>query len=498
MRVSLCTLGCKLNQAETEELKKTLIAKGFSVVPFKEHADIAIVRACAVTANASQTTRGLIRRAKRRGAYVIAGGCLENRDLPEIDFWARDEGEIEKRIIALRGERHAELVSASLPASKKILKQVQDDKREGALSQDNSISVANRTRAMIKIQTGCNFNCAYCVVPHFRGKSKSVPSEKIIQDIKEAEKNGYKEIVLTGVNICQHQDPLLISPLLRGRQNDGGLPLNPPLGKRGRKNNSGAPSAIGLADLLKKILRETKIERIRLGSLDPRLIGDDLIKLFTDKLDSPSFPLFTRGGHKRESTHLIKSGKNSIRLMPHWHLSLQSGSDSILQKMNRGYTTKKYLAIVKKLRRANPLFSFTTDIIVGFLGETEKEFLATVAFVKKIGFSKVHIFPFSPRPNTPAQKMTGQIQDKIKTERVMRLKKICEQVATDFAKKFISKTRPVLFEPYTKKVQGKNKKSGLWAGYTPEYLRVALRSKKNLRNQIKKIKIGKDSSLRSE
>lgn len=394
MKFSIHTLGCKLNQAESDEIKNELRKCGYVCVPFSAPADVAIIRACAVTAGASQTVREMIRWAKRQGSYVIASGCLENRDLPEIGFIAETAGDIIKKIKQL---------------SKKF-----------SASTSKNFEQPDRTRAMIKIQNGCNFNCAYCVIPKFRGKSQSEPVASIIKKIKRAETSGFREVILTGVNICQYHD-----------------------------------DKTDLAKLLNEILSRAKIERIRLGSLDPRLITDKLINQFSNP-----------------------------RLLPHWHLSLQSGSDTVLARMNRGYTTKKYLDIIKKLRKINPLFSLTTDIIVGFPGETEKEFKETLVFVKKVGFTKVHVFPYSPRPNTPAALSKNPVQDKIKTERVARLIKLVSEVGKKFANKFVGKTRAALFE---------HKKNGNWLGYIPEYLPVKYKSGKNLKNKIVDIKLKQEN-----
>jgi threonylcarbamoyladenosine tRNA methylthiotransferase MtaB len=401
MKFSIHTLGCKLNQAESDEIKNELKKFGYVCVPFSMPADVAIIRACAVTAGASQTAREMIRRAKRQGSFVIASGCLENRDLPEIDFIAEIGGDIIKKIKEL--DCHARLPAGGSPSAPR-----------------NDKTAPDRTRAMIKIQNGCNFNCAYCVIPKFRGKSQSEPVASIIKKIKRAETSGFREVILTGVNICQYHD-----------------------------------DKTDLAKLLNEILSRAKIERIRLGSLDPRLITDKLINQFSNP-----------------------------RLLPHWHLSLQSGSDTVLARMNRGYTTKKYLDIIKKLRKINPLFSLTTDIIVGFPGETEKEFEETLAFVKKVDFAKVHVFPYSPRPNTPAALSKNPVQDKIKTERVARLIKLADEVGKKFANKFVGKTRAVLFE---------HKKNGNWLGYTPEYLPVKYKSGKNLKNKIVDIKLKQEN-----
>jgi threonylcarbamoyladenosine tRNA methylthiotransferase MtaB len=404
MKISFFTLGCKLNQAETDELKTELLKLGFFVVPFSQKADVSVIRACGVTEGASRTTREMIRNAKRRGAYIIATGCMENRNMPEIDFVAMDNKHVIDQIV--------------------ILSEAKDPfNLEGGIlrcAQNDSVGEpTERTRAFIKIQTGCNFNCSYCIIPHFRGHSGSIPAETIIENINKKVEEGFNEAVLTGVNICQYQDKKLT-----------------------------------LAGLLKKILLNTKIVRVRLGSLDPRLITEDLIKLYSDK-------------------------KTTERLMPHWHLSLQSGSDTILKSMNRLYSAKKYYVIVAKLRKSNPLFSFTTDVIVGFPGETESDFKQTCGLVKKAQFAKVHVFPFSARPETAAENMK-QIPDKTKKERSKKMILLSEETAKKFAEKFIGKIRPVLFE---------NKKTG----YTPEFIRIKNNSKKNLQNKIVKTVIRKSN-----
>lgn len=394
MKISFFTLGCKLNQAETDELQKNLKKQGHVVVSYDSREDICIVRGCGVTCSASQKTRNIIHHAKRRGAYVVAVGCVEDTELAEIDFVAKSNKKITEHLKSKFGTN---------------------------ISGADETNELSKTRALVKIQTGCNFSCAYCLIPSFRGKSNSLPAEKTLTKINQAVKAGYKEITLTGVNICQYT----------------------------HKNN------ITLVDLLEMILKQTKIQRIRLGSLDPRLISNKLIELYQSQL--------------------------KIRLLPHWHLSLQSGSDTVLKRMKRNYTAKKYYEITKKLRQTYPLFSFTTDIIIGFPGETEKEFAETCKFVKKIGFAKVHIFPFSPRPGTQAIKLPNQIDDKIKKERVKKLTKIATETAKKYEKQFIGLSRSVLFEHQTK--------PGWCEGYTPEYLKVKIKSHRNLYNQIKKIKI---------
>ena len=262
-----------------------------------------------------------------------------------------------------------------------------------------------------------------------------MPPNEIIKQIIWAEKNGYQEVILTGVNICQYN----------------------------------YQNKIFLADLLKLVLNKTKISRIRLGSLDPRLITADLTKIYSQQFNNKT----------------IKQWSN-VRLMPHWHLSLQSGSDKILTAMNRHYTAKKYLNIIKTLRGLNPLFSFTTDIIVGFPGETDEDFELSKKITKQAEFAKVHVFPFSARPGTPAALMTNQVTEETKKTRAKILLKLSEAVGNKFAGKFIGKFRPVLFEHQTE--------TNYASGYTPEYIRVKIKSKLDLYNQIQNLKITKTNT----
>jgi threonylcarbamoyladenosine tRNA methylthiotransferase MtaB len=390
MKISFYTLGCKLNQAETEELKIDLLDRGFSVVNFCTNEDITIIRGCGVTCNASQSTREMIRKAKRNNTHVIICGCTENKELSEIDFIGKN--------------------------NKEIIKYISTNFADG-LQNDNNLKITGqRTRTFIKIQTGCNFQCAYCIIPTFRGKSNSISTKNIIEKIKQESKKDCQEIVLTGVNICQYND-----------------------------NN--------LAKLIKLILKETSIPRIRLGSLDPRLINKELINLY--------------------------SNDSTGRLMPHWHLSLQSGSNDVLKAMNRYYTTKEYTDIVNKVRKRNKLFSFTTDIIVGFPGETDDDFKKTCKLVEQVGFSKVHVFPFSPRPNTKASNLKP-IHNQTVTKRSKMLAEIVNKVAKNYNKKLIGLKKMVLLE---------YKKNNNWFGYTPEYVRIKYPSRLNLENKIKTIKI---------
>jgi len=273
-----------------------------------------------------------------------------------------------------------------------------------------------KTRVLIKIQSGCDFNCTYCIIHKFRGKTKSIPLNNVITQIKAKEKQGVKEIVLVGQNILQYK-----------YQNENFI------------------------DLVQQILKQTQIHRIRFSSLDPRLINANFLDLL----------------------------KNS-RICPHLHLSLQSGSNKILKSMNRNYTASKYLDITKQARKINSLTSITTDIIIGFPGETDKDFQDTLNLVAKIDFLKIHIFPYSIRAETIAADFKNQVSPKIKKERFIKLNVLADKQKAKFLKKMNGKTFPVLFE---------QKKSDFWKGFTSNYIQVKKSSTKNLSNQILKVKI---------
>ncbi len=387
MKIFIKTFGCKLNQAESDEIKNKILSNKWNIVSNAKEADICIVNACSVTGGAEQGNRQAIRKIKRQNTkcFIIATGCLRE-PIAEIDQCLKDK----KKII---------------PFIKNNFNSCPGPEKEA----DPLNEIKNR--AFIKIQTGCDNYCSYCVIPYFRGKPKSLSPKKIISMVKEKERCGYKEIVLTGVNICKYSR--------------GGM---------------------GLAGLAKAILENTSVPRIRFGSLDPNLITDELISLFKDP-----------------------------RILPSAHLSLQSGSDSVLKRMNRKYTAGQYAAILKKFKRISPIFSFTTDIIVGFPGETEKEFEETCRLIKKAGFLKVHAFPFSARPYTPARDMKGQVGDKIKKERMKRLKEIAEEERSKFIKKMGPRKFKVLIE---------QKRGEYWEGFTENYIRAKLRSPKNIKNEI--------------
>ena len=393
MKVGIASFGCKLNQADLEEIKEALLEKGASLVSFKERVDCYLVFACSVTQGAEQITRQAIHRIKRENpqAKIFVGGCLF-KNLPEINFYSSQKKTLLKEII-----KNLNFIEIA-PKNKKI-------------------GIKKRTRLFLKIQEGCLFSCSYCLIPYLRGKkSLSYPPQEIIEKIKKKTKEGTKEVVLSGVNILLY-------------------------------NFQG----INLIQLVKKILKETEISRIRFSSLDPRLVSSEFLELFKEK-----------------------------RICPHLHLSLQSASSKILKLMGRNYTPEKYFEIVKIASQINPLVSFTTDIIVGFPDETEDDFQETYWFVQKVGFLKIHVFPFSPRKKTRAFFFRKTVPSYIKKERVKLLNQLNPFLQKKFIQKMKGKKLPVLFEEM---------KGGFWQGYTHNYLKIRIKSEKNLYNQIEWISI---------
>ncbi|MFA6028083.1 MAG: tRNA (N(6)-L-threonylcarbamoyladenosine(37)-C(2))-methylthiotransferase MtaB [Patescibacteria group bacterium] len=355
MKVYFYTLGCRLNQAETDSYQEALAKKGFAITIDNSDFDIAVVNTCAVTHKADREARQSIRKIKRQcpKAKIVMTGCSSEK-LEEVDYYIKDKENFVKEFIKI------------FPKSDHL--------------HSHQIKEKVKVRANIKIQTGCDNHCTYCYTRIPRGRSRSFSPNDIIRQIKNKEKQGVKEVILTGVNIGQYS------------------------------------SLIGL---IKNILKETNIPRIRLSSINPEYVYDN-----------------------KEFKNLFKNP----RVCQHLHLSLQSGSDAILKKMNRHYTSAQYLKIVRDYYKAYPLFGFTTDVIIGFPGETEKDFKQTCALVKKCGFLKIHIFRYSKRQGTPAAKMPHQVPENIKKQRLNILEKINQDLQKKFRKKMKGKKLDVLFE----------------------------------------------------
>lgn len=402
MKAAFYTLGCKVNQYETEAMAERLAADGFEIVPFEEQADVYIVNTCTVTAVSDKKSRQLLHRAGRRNpdALIVAAGCYpqaaKHADAlpPECDLII---GNAEK-------ERLPELIRAALGQRARTVA-VSDI---GACRAHDAmrISHGDRTRVHLKIQDGCNHFCSYCIIPYARGRVRSKPVEAVRTEFAGLLRAGYPEIVLTGIEIASY----------------------------------GADIGSSLSELLPVLDAEAAAfpgARIRLGSLEPRLITPEFVAVL---LRCPS-------------------------VCPHFHLSLQSGCDRILKRMNRKYDTARYLESVRLLREAFPLCAVTTDIIAGFPGETEEDFAETLAFVETVGFARVHVFPYSRREGTPAARMPGQLTAAEKQRRAQALIARCEEVRLQFLRHLSGQQMEVLLEQREGPFM-----MGHTANYTPVYL----------------------------
>lgn len=402
--IAFKTLGCRVNIAETQKWISNFQKLGFQIVNKK--ADFYIVNACAVTNKAEKETRQVVAQIKKESprAKIVLTGCYN----PKL------ESLISLAIPAINKERLIKIFKQKFQIQNFQSKTNLKSKIQTKKSINSKIY---KTRAFIKVQDGCNKFCSYCIIPHFRGLSRSRKIEQIINEILEREKQGYKEIIICGINLGDFND-----------------------------NNKKLP------ELIIEILKRTKIPRIRISSINPEYISDKLLNLFRNP-----------------------------RLMPHLHIPLQSGSDKILKLMKRNYTSKQYLKIIRKIIKKYPLFGLSTDIIVGFPNETDKDFKKTINLIKKIPYLKIHIFRFSPKPKTLAAILNFKhpVSEKIKKQRVDILEKISNEISKKYKTKFLGKKLPVLFE---------QKKNGFWQGYTPNYLLVKKKESKNLKNKIIKIK----------
>lgn len=403
MKVAIKTLGCKLNQAESEEIAEKLWSFGIFLVPPKDKADLYLINTCSITTTALKKSRQEIHKIRNKNKNVKIWICGCAKELAnQADMFLENKEQMFDRIVKdFLFEKDSKRLEIHLRSRSKL---------------------HSRTRAFLKIQDGCDNFCSYCIIPYRRGGPKSIRSSEIIKKINQKLKEDYKEVVLEGVNILKYRD---------GKMN--------------------------LCGLVKNILSKTKIKRIRFGSIDPHLVTEEFIKLFRNK-----------------------------RVCRHLHLSLQSGSDKILEKMNRKYRIRDYLEIVKKIYQIYPNFGFTTDVIVGFPGETEKDFKDTYDLIKKVKFLKVHVFRYSKRDGTRAAHLPETCDERTKKERAQRLALLNRKLKRDFHDKIIGKTLLVLFE---------NKKDGFWYGFADNYARVRLKSNLNLKNQIKKVKIGRDNLI---
>lgn len=410
-RVALYTIGCKLNYSETATIGKQLIDSGFSVVGIDEPADLVVINSCSVTSHAERECRQVVRKALRQSpnAFVTVMGCYAQTQSEKI-------ASIRGVDLILGTKEKFSLINFIGGNTKKtnpvIYVSCVDDENNIGLA--SSVGFNKRTRAFIKVQDGCDYNCTYCIVPLARGRSRSAELNEILREASEAVESGYKEIVLTGVNV----------------------------GSYGRGNNS------NLLTLLKRLVAIDDLMRIRLSSIEPNLLTDELLNFW----------------FKEE------------KLCNHWHIPLQSGSDTILRQMKRRYLPALYKDKIEKIRTHVPTAGIGADVIVGFPGETEELFNETFEFINTLPISYLHVFSYSERPNTPAAEFTTKIAPKIKSERSKKLHLLSIQKKHSFYERFIGKTVPVLFESVHS--------DGILSGLTEEYVRVDVKSEVNLTNKI--------------
>ena len=402
MKVFFHTLGCKVNQYETQEMREQLKKNGFEITENEADASVFVINSCTVTSESDRKTRQCVRHYKKKhpDSIVVLTGCMPQ------SFPNMAEDLVEADIVL--GNRNNCLLVDSLKEyfekNCRVLCMAQHQSGEALISTGIS-AFEERTRATLKIEDGCDRFCSYCIIPKARGRVRWKPIDEIKAETKRLTDNDFKEIVLVGINLSAY----------------------------------GKGSDLNLADAVLTVSENEKVERIRLGSLEPDHITDELI----EKLSSCS------------------------KLCPQFHISLQSGCDKTLKKMNRHYTSDEYFELCTKLRSNFKDCTLTTDIMVGFPGETEEDFEITKAFAEKVGFEKIHIFPYSRRSGTVADKMDGQIEKSVKAIRVSELSQIAEKIRVDFLEKQIGRNVSVLIE--------NENSDGFCEGYTANYTPVKVK-----------------------
>lgn len=421
-KVALHNLGCKVNTYETDAMRQSLMEHGYEIVPFDTGADIYVINTCTVTNIADRKSRQMLHKAKKMNpdAIVVATGCYVQAAGEEI---LKDEA-IDVVIGNNNKSKLVEIIEEYI--NNNAHNAVLDDLSHTNDYEDMTMTtVTEHTRAFIKIQDGCNQFCTYCIIPYARGRIRSRKLDDIVNEVSTLAKNGYKEIVLTGIHLSSYGKDM--------------------------KDES-----LSLIDAIKEVTKVTGIERVRLGSLEPMIITEE----FLEKLSRIS------------------------EFCPHFHLSLQSGCEDTLKRMNRHYTPKEYYDRTCLIRKFYPRAAITTDVIVGFPQETEEEFEITKNFLQKVNFAEMHIFKYSKRKGTIAAKMENQVDDVVKAKRSDILIKINEAQNTEYKNSFIGETTEILLE---EEISYKGEKYQV--GHTKEYVKVGIVADENLAGKIVKVTI---------
>ena len=415
-KAALHNLGCKVNAYETEAMQHLLEEAGYEIVPFTQKADVYVINTCSVTNMADRKSRQMLHKAKKNNpdSIVVAAGCYVQTSEKEV----LNDLSVD---IVIGNDRKHDLVRLLEEYSLDSVNDTVDDINDGKHDFEELFidQTKEHTRAFIKVQDGCNQFCSYCIIPYARGRVRSRRFENVIAEVERLAANGFKEVVLTGIHLSSY-----------------GVDFE---------------EATGLLELIQVVNAVKGIERIRLGSLEPKIVTEHFASELS-KLD---------------------------KICPHFHLSLQSGCDATLKRMNRKYTTKEYERGCELLRKYFVHPAITTDVIVGFPGETEEEFEQTKAYLEHIHFYEMHIFKYSKRKGTRAAVMPDQIDEQIKAARSEKLIALGHDMSKEFRKFYIGKNEEVLFEE--KAVIGDKE---YFVGYTKEYVKVAKKTDENLENQI--------------
>lgn len=453
--VALHNLGCKVNSYELDVVQQMLQEKGYNIVPFDEKADIYIVNTCTVTNIADRKSRQMLHRAKAKNpeAVVVALGCYVQTGKEDVVLDESIDLAIgnnrKKDIVRIMEEylTQRELAEAAKKPDKTLQETTIIDVNKTCEYEEMTLKrTAEHTRAYIKIQDGCNQFCTYCIIPYARGRVRSRHLEDIRQEIEGLVKNGYQEIVLTGIHISSYGIDFEEEAWTHGESKEV-------LKSEGRHDYSGASKLI---DLIERIYDVPGLKRLRIGSLEPRIVTEEFAKRLA------AIP----------------------NICPHFHLSLQSGCDATLRRMNRRYSAEEYLRSVEILRKAFERPAITTDVIVGFPQETEEEFEETKTFLEKVGFFEMHIFKYSKRKGTIAAGMPGQVPDTLKTERSNLLLELEKRQSKEFRSFYIGREAEVLFEEQ-KNIGGKVYQ----LGHTADYVKVAVETEEDWANQFRKVEI---------
>lgn len=421
-KVAFCTLGCKVNQYETNGMMQKFMEEGYKIVEFSKFADIYIVNTCTVTNMADKKSRQMLRRVKEinPNSILVACGCYAQVAKNELEKMEEID------LVLGNNEKINILECIDKYIKNNAIEDIKDVMHQEKFLDFGSVTYTEKTRAVIKVQDGCDRFCSYCIIPYARGRIRSRLPESILKEIEEISKEGIKEVVITGIHVASY-------------------------GKDFRNSYK-------LIDLLEDINKIEGIKRIRLGSLEPTLITEEFVNRLT-KLE---------------------------KICDHFHLSLQSGCDETLKRMNRKYTTKEFKNCTDLLKNAYPNVALTTDIIVGFPGETDEEFEKTYNFLKDIDFYKMHVFKYSPRKGTKAAVMKNQIDGNIKEKRSERLIKLSDNNEKLHNDKYVGKELEVLFEEQ----DGEYIK-----GHTTNYIVVKVKAGSEIENSIEKVKIAENDGI---